>query len=124
LNKDVLMVKIHATLAEGLDFYEATRKYWRVSKKRLNHLRYVIGINDQKVVCAFTPTEWQIATKEIAPNPNDIGRKIFIGHEVPIDTLELFQKSEDFLLTKFGNRQSIAYAFINDIKQFASKYSH
>ncbi|MEK4538096.1 hypothetical protein NST21_22575 [Peribacillus sp. FSL K6-1552] len=110
MKEEVLMLKIHNGLKDGKDYYEATRGNWKVNKKRFDHIKYVIGINRGKVICAFEPIRWK--TVEVGSNA---GRKNFEGVEATTALLSTFQHNEDLLMKKFGRGQSVAYAYMTDI---------
>ncbi|MEW4305794.1 hypothetical protein [Rossellomorea marisflavi] len=111
MKEEILLLKIHNGLKDGKNYYEATRGNWKINKKRLETIQYAVGINRGKIVCAFEPSEW-MTIEEGA----DVGRKRFIGKEAPSDILKTFQENEKFLVEKFGNAQSLAYSYLDDIK--------
>ncbi len=42
--------------------YEATRKYWRISKKRLDKINLVVGYVDGIVKEVIAPTQWSLTS--------------------------------------------------------------
>lgn len=55
MKEEILLVKIHNSLAEGKSDYEATRGNWRMSKHRFPYIQYVAGVHHGKVVSVFQP---------------------------------------------------------------------
>jgi hypothetical protein len=110
MKEEILMLKIHNGLKDGKDYYEATRGNWKVNKDRFNQIKYVVGINRGKVVCAFEPIKWMIIEEG-----SDAGRKRFDGKEVTSELLKTFQDNEKSLLKRFGSGSAIAYSYMNDI---------
>ncbi|WP_239696587.1 hypothetical protein [Paenibacillus oryzisoli] len=60
MKEEIVLFKIHNGLKDGKDHYEATRKHWKMSKRRIESIRYAVGINRGKVECAFQPSKWGI----------------------------------------------------------------
>lgn len=114
--QDILLVKIHNTLQEGQDLYEATRQKWRLSTTKLREIQYVVGINRGKVVCVYIPEEWHVITQDEAEDPKDVGRKRFSGKEAPNEILVRLQNQEKMLADKFGSGAAIAYAGFHEIE--------
>jgi hypothetical protein len=110
VKEEILILKIHNGLKDWKNFYEATRGNWKINKARLTHVKYVIGINRGKVVCAFEPIKWMIIEEG-----SDAGRKRFDGKEVTSELLKNFQDNEQSLLRRFGSCQAVAYCYMNDI---------
>lgn len=110
MKEEILMLKIHNGLKDGKDYYEATRGNWKINKDRFSQIKYVVGINRGKVVCAYEPNKWLIVEEG-----TDAGRKRFNGKEVTSELLKTFQDNEEILLKKFGSGQAVAYSYMNAI---------
>jgi hypothetical protein len=112
VKEEILLVKIHNTLAEGKDHYEATRGNWRMSKHRFPYIQYVVGVHHGKIVCVFQPEEWEI----IEEGP-DKGRKRFAGTKASSEVLKKLQMVEDKVMRKFGSGNAIAYLSLEELDQ-------
>lgn len=110
MKEEILILKIHNGLKQGKDYYEATKGNWKINKKRFEHIKYVVGINRGRVVCAFEPIKWNIVEEG-----KESGRKNFEGVETTKALLSTFQSKENLLMKKFGTGQSVAYAYMTDI---------
>ena len=110
MKEEILILKIHNGLKDGKDYYETKRRNLKVTKKRFDHIKYVVGINRGKVICAYEPIKWKIVEEG-----TEAGRKKFEGVEATTALLATFQYNEDQLMKKFGTGQSVAYAYMTDI---------
>ena len=57
--------------------YEATRKYWRISKQRLSKISLVVGHVDGIVKEVIVPEKWHLSTDPRYPNRYEcIGKEL------------------------------------------------
>ena len=106
-----MLLKIHNGLKDGKDHYEATRKHWRISKKRIESIQYAVGINRGKVECAFQPVRWGVVEEG-----KEKGRLYFEGSEASSDIIHKLQCAQDQLLKKFGSGNPVAYISLSELK--------
>lgn len=111
MKQEILMVKIHNALKQGKSHYEGTRGKWKISKARLEHIQYVVGVDKGEVACAYHPINWYQVEEG-----TEIGRSFFEGKEVDIILLSKMQESNELLINKFGRGQAIAYASLSEIE--------
>lgn len=111
MKEEILLLKIHNAIKEGKDYYQSSQGNWRMSEKRLSTIKYVVGINQKKVVCVYVPTEWHI----IQDGPEK-GRKFFVGTEASNNILIKLQTIEEQLLKKFGSGSAIAYVSLSEVE--------
>nr|WP_255688812.1 hypothetical protein [Pontibacillus sp. HN14] len=105
------MVKIHNGIKEGKSYYEATRGNWKINRKRIEYIEYVVGINKGKVVCAFQPSKWYIVEES-----QESGRSFFDGSPVEENMLANLKQSQDLLVDKFGQGSAVAYALKSECR--------
>lgn len=108
MKQEILLLKIHKGYELERNYYDAIRGNWKVSAKRFNHIKYVVGVDRGRIVCAFKPSKWSVIE-----NGQDKGRKSFEGMEVPYT---VFSNFEEILLSKFGRGNPVAYAYLSEIE--------
>lgn len=111
MKQEILMVKIHNALKEGKSHYEATRGKWRINKARLDHIQYVVGVDQGEIACAYRPLNWFQVEEG-----TEIGRSYFEGKDVDVKLLSKMQESKELLINKFGRGQAVAYASLSEIE--------
>jgi len=111
MREEILLLKIHNAIKEGKNYYQSVQGNWKMNAKRLASIKYVVGIDKQKVVCVFVPNEWHI----IQDGPEK-GRKCFAGIEASNEILSTMQTNEEQLIKKFGTGSAIAYASLSEVK--------
>ncbi len=85
--------------------YDATRKYWRISKNRINSIKYVLGVYKGIVRSVYEPTQWFETNVDEKGNPYKHTRYYFEGKEIA-DSPYLNKSVEDF---PFGTGQAVRY---------------
>lgn len=69
--------------------YECARKYWRVSKKRVESINYVLAVSDGIIVAVYKPVRW--VESKVAPGRFEFeGEKVREGDFVGKDVTSLF----------------------------------
>ncbi|GMN99857.1 hypothetical protein [Parageobacillus thermoglucosidasius] len=120
MKEEILLVKIHNTLAEGKDHYEATRGNWRMSKHRFPYIQYVAGWDImEKSFVSFSLKSGRLFKKDLIRGT---------GTEASSELLKKLQMVEDKIMRKFGSRNAIAYLSLEELDQLvnncqAAKYS-
>ena len=75
MKKEILVLKINQSWRSGMtaeELYNATRKSWRLSAKRIEHVDLVLCVAEKEVREAYTVEQWIVSELE--------GRKEFVGH--------------------------------------------
>ncbi len=85
--------------------YDATRKYWRISKNRIKDIKYVLGVYKGIVRSVYEPTKWYIADFDDNGVRFDKPRWAFEGKEV-VDSYYLNKSVVNF---PFGSGGAIRY---------------
>ena len=111
MKEEILLLKIHNAIKEGKDYYQSVQGNWKMNAKRIPSIKYVVGIDKQKVVCVFVPTEWHIIQEG-----TEKGRKYFVGVEASNEILLNMKTKDEQLLKKFGTGSAIAYASISELE--------
>lgn len=60
MKEEILLLKIHNAIKEGKDYYQSVQDNWKMNAKRLPFIKYVVGIDNQKIVCVIELPEWYI----------------------------------------------------------------
>lgn len=99
MNKDivefhhkVLLVNVNET-ASKRSIYDAARFAWRLDKKKVEKIQYVLAVKQGTVVGAFKPLEWKIALNANFPEFKHVdmpGRLGFIGEEAESSIQRLY----------------------------------
>ncbi|OMD41125.1 hypothetical protein [Paenibacillus odorifer] len=110
MKEEIVLFKIHKGLKDR-DHYEATRKHWRMSKKRIDYIKYAVGINQGKVECVYQPTSWVVVEEGELK-----GRLQFEGSEASSDIIHKLQRVQDQLLKKFGAGNPVAYISLSEVE--------
>ncbi|REJ07739.1 hypothetical protein [Halobacillus trueperi] len=110
MEQEILMVKIHNAIKEGKTLYESTNGNWKINRKRLKHIRFVLGINNGEVVCGYQPTKWYQIEEG-----TESGRSFFEGSPIDEGMLNKMQSSNEILKNKFGTGSAIAYAYVSEL---------
>lgn len=110
MRKDILLLKIHKALAEGKDLYDAIRGNWVVSQSRFEDIKYVVGVKNREIICAYQPTSWGRINEGA-----DQGRKYFEGVDAPNEVFAQLKRYEEELLKKFGSGNPVAYASLSEL---------
>lgn len=93
---DMLLVGVNRTLGER-STYEAARFAWKLQRKFLPHIKFVLAVRDGLVVDAFEPARWLDATLDNfpdaeAPMPGRVGFEgaradgvveLYVGRRLP-----------------------------------------
>ncbi|MCK5741763.1 MAG: hypothetical protein KAH48_06060 [Chlorobi bacterium] len=75
LEHKIVVINVNQTFGDGRSLYDATRKSWKMSWRRINKAEYVLSEYRGIIRAVFKPTKWFIEdTKE--------KRKYFEGEEV------------------------------------------
>lgn len=75
IEDDVLVIKINQLYRRGMseeEIYEATRKYWRLSKTNAKKIQYVLSAANGLVRGVFEPEEWYQDNRENKENSKRI----------------------------------------------------
>jgi hypothetical protein len=110
MKEEIVLLKIHKGIDDGMDFYEATRNLWVIKKERINFLQYAVGINRGRIECVFIPEKWSVEEEG-----KDKGRLSFEGTEGPVSLLKKLQGQTDKLLKKFGSKSALAYLSLSEL---------
>lgn len=109
----ILMITINK-LATERGIYNATRYAWKISKKKVEHVEYVLGVIQGIIVGVFKPLEWMVATEDNFPefhesHPDRIG---FVGSEAEVEIKNLYmRKRVPDSYRKRGAANPIKYSF-------------
>lgn len=86
LKHDVLAIKINQLYRRDMtknELYEATRKYWRLSKGNAEKMTYVLAVVEGIVRGVFEPKEWHVDERE--ENKNQKVKRIAFRGEMASD---------------------------------------
>lgn len=91
IEDDVLVIKINQLYRRGMtegELYEATRKYWRLSKKNAKNIQYVLAVANGIIRGIFKPKKW---VEDIRPESEGKAPRIaFIGEVAPKEIYEKY----------------------------------
>ncbi len=108
-----LMITINRSVSER-ELYSATRCAWKVSKKKIVEVEYVLSVIRGMIAGVFKPMEWMAATAENFPElPRDIpGRMGFIGKTAEEPVRKLYKgKRVPLRYRKRGAANPVKYSF-------------
>ncbi|OQP05156.1 hypothetical protein B1690_14275 [Geobacillus sp. 46C-IIa] len=111
MREESMLVKIHGTLAEGKDDYEATRGNWRINERRLPYIQYVVGVNHGKIVCAFLPKKWETIEE------GGRRKKRFEGVEASVEILQKLRQKESKIVRKFKGQNPVRYLSLDELEE-------
>lgn len=111
VKEEIMLVKIHNTLADGKDYYEATRGNWLVSARRFPYIQYVVGVNRGKIVCAFIPEQWETIEE------GGRRKKRFEGVEASLEILQKLRQKESEIVRIFRGKNPIKYLSLDKLEE-------
>lgn len=109
----VLMITINR-LASERGIYDATRFSWKISKKKVEEVEYVLSVIQGMIVGVFKPLEWMDATEENFPefHENVPGRIAFVGEAAEESIRQMYlRKRVPDSYRKRGAANPIKYSF-------------
>jgi hypothetical protein len=111
VKEEIVLVKIHHTLAEGKDYYEAIRGNWLISERRFPYIQYVVGINHGKIVCAFRPEKWETIEEKGQK------KRRFEGVEAPVEILQKLRRKESEIARRFKGQNPVRYLSLDELEK-------
>jgi uncharacterized protein len=108
-----LMITINRSASER-EVYSATRYAWKISKKKVQEVEYVLSVIQGIIVGVFKPTDWLDATEENFPEfqLNRPGRIGFIGEVAEESVIKQYiRKRVPDSYRKRGAANPIKYSF-------------